>query len=107
MLESTLVVVATEFGRTPKIFAERENGRNHYPQAFTCMLAGGGIKGGIKYGKTDSEGREVIENKVSVTDFNATIANCMGISLTKEVVSPSGRPFTVADDGNVISGLLS
>ena len=107
LLESTLVVVATEFGRTPKIFAERENGRNHYPQAFTCLLAGGGIKGGIKYGKTDKEGREIVENKVSVTDFNATIATCMGLSLTKKVVSPSGRPFTVADDGNVVADLFS
>ena len=107
LLETTLVVVATEFGRTPKIFAERENGRNHYPQAFTCLLAGGGIKGGIKYGKTDKEGREIVENKVSVTDFNATIATCMGLSLTKKVVSPSGRPFTVADDGNVVADLFS
>ena len=106
LLESTLVVLATEFGRTPKIHVDRDNGRNHYPQAFSCLLAGGGIKGGIKYGKTDDEGREVVENKVSVTDFNATIATCMGISLTKKVVSPSGRPFTIADDGNVISDLL-
>ncbi len=107
LLDSTLVVLATEFGRTPKIQTGRENGRNHYPQAFSCLLAGGGIKGGMKYGKTDDEGREVVENKVSVTDFNATIATCMGISLTKKVVSPSGRPFTIADDGNVISDLLS
>ena len=106
LLESTLVVLATEFGRTPKIQTDRDNGRNHYPQAFSCLLAGGGIKGGIKYGKTDDEGRKVVENKVSVTDFNATIATCMGISLTKKVVSPSGRPFTVADDGTVISDLL-
>ena len=107
LLKTTLVVVATEFGRSPQIFAERENGRNHYPQAFTCLLAGGGIKGGLKYGKTDDEGREVVEDLVSVTDFNATIATCMGLSLTKEVTSPSGRPFTVADDGKVITDLLS
>ena len=107
LLESTLVVLATEFGRSPKINAERENGRNHYPQAFSCLLAGGGIKGGLKYGKTDDEGHEVVENMVSVTDFNATIATCMGISLNKEVVSPSGRPFTVADDGSVVTDLLS
>jgi len=107
LLESTLIVLATEFGRTPKIHTDRDNGRNHYPQAFSCLLAGGGIKGGIKYGKTDDEGRKVVENQVSVTDFNATIATCMGISLTKKVVSPSGRPFTVADDGSVISDLLS
>ena len=107
LLESTLVVLATEFGRTPKIHTERENGRNHYPQAFSCLLAGGGIKGGIKYGKTDDEGREVVEDQVGVTDFNATIATCMGIPLTKKVVSPSGRPFTVADKGNVVAELLS
>ena len=106
LLDSTLVVLATEFGRTPKIHTDRDNGRNHYPQAFSCLLAGGGIKGGIKYGKTDDEGRQVVEDKVSVTDFNATIATCMGISLTKKVVSPSGRPFTIADDGSVLSDLL-
>jgi len=106
LLESTLVVLATEFGRTPKIQTDRENGRNHYPQAFSCLLAGGGIKGGLKYGKTDEEGREVVEDMVSVTNFNATIATCMGISLTKKVTSPSGRPFTIADDGELISDLL-
>lgn len=107
LLESTLVVLATEFGRTPKIQTDRENGRNHYPQAFSCLLAGGGIKGGIKYGKTDSEGREVVEDMVSVTNFNATIATCMGISLSQKVTSPSGRPFTIADDGEPISDLLA
>lgn len=105
-LDSTLVVLATEFGRTPKIQTGRDNGRNHYPQAFTCLLAGGGIKGGLKYGKTDDEGREVIENGVSVPDFNATIAQALGISLKRKTMSPSMRPFTVADDGTAIADLF-
>ena len=107
MLESTLVVVATEFGRTPKIQVERDNGRNHYPQAFSCMLAGGGIKGGLKYGKTCEEGREVIEDMVEVPDFNATIAHALGIPLDKKVISPSNRPFTVADKGKPIMDLFA
>jgi uncharacterized protein (DUF1501 family) len=106
LIESTLIVLATEFGRTPKIFAERDNGRNHYPQAFSCLLAGAGIKGGVKYGKTDDEGREVVENQVEVPDFNATIAAALGLPITKEVVSPDGRPFKVADNGSVIADLL-
>jgi hypothetical protein len=107
LLDSTLVVLATEFGRTPKIFTERDNGRNHYPQAFSCLLAGGGIKGGIKYGKTDKEGREVVENMVVVPEFNATIATALGIPLDKKTMSPSMRPFTVSDKGEPIMDLFA
>ena len=105
-IKETLVVVATEFGRTPTIQVER-NGRNHYPQAFTCLLGGAGIRGGQKYGKTDREGREVIENLVSVPDFNATIAQLMGLPIKKETFSSSGRPFTVADKGAPIQDILT
>ncbi len=107
MLDSTLVVLATEFGRTPKIQVDRDNGRNHYPQAFSCLLAGGGIKGGIKYGQTDKEGREVVEDMVVVPDFNATIAHALGIPLEKKTMSPSMRPFTVADKGEPVMGLFA
>ena len=107
MLDSTLVVLATEFGRTPKIQTDRDNGRNHYPQAFSCLLAGGGIKGGIKYGKTDKEGREVVEDMVVVPDFNATIAHALGIPLEKKTMSPAMRPFTVADKGEPVMGLFA
>ena len=106
LIDETLVVVATEFGRTPTIQADR-NGRNHYPQAFTCLLAGGGIKGGFRYGKTDKEGREVIENMVTVPDFNATIAMAMGLPIEEEAVSPSGRPFKIADHGSPIKELFA
>ncbi len=107
LLESTLVVVATEFGRTPTIQVDRNMGRNHYPQAFSCLLAGGGIQGGIRYGLTDEEGREVIDNEVSVPDFNATIGYAMGIDLQKKVMSPSLRPFTFADKGEPVLDLFS
>ncbi len=106
LLDSTLVVLATEFGRSPTIQVDRNLGRNHYPQAFSCLLAGGGIKGGLKYGATDEEGREVVEDMVTVPDFNATIATAMGIDVKKKVDSPSGRPFTVADDGEPVTELF-
>jgi uncharacterized protein (DUF1501 family) len=105
LLDDTLVVLATEFGRTPDIVADR-NGRNHYPRAFTCLLAGGGIRGGQIYGGTNKEGREVEKDLVSVPDFNATIAHALGLPLEKEVFSPSRRPFTVADDGQPITSLF-
>ncbi len=105
LLEETLVVLATEFGRTPEIKEERE-GRDHYPKAFSGLLAGGGIKGGQTWGKTDKEGREVAEKPVTVPDFNATIAHAIGLPLGFPVHSPSGRPFKVADKGTPIMELF-
>eukprot|EP01025_Chloroclados_australasicus_P003306 TRINITY_DN107739_c0_g1_i1.p2 TRINITY_DN107739_c0_g1~~TRINITY_DN107739_c0_g1_i1.p2 ORF type:complete len:109 (+),score=17.65 TRINITY_DN107739_c0_g1_i1:1-327(+) len=106
MLKDTLVVLATEFGRTPQIVTERQNGRNHYPKAFSGLLMGGGIQGGVKYGKTDKEGREVEENLVEVPDFNATIGYALGLPLEKDVFSPSRRPFRVAHKGKPITSLF-
>lgn len=105
LLDETLVVLTTEFGRTPKIVTERM-GRNHYPKAFSGLMAGGGIRGGQKYGKTDATGEEVVENKVSVPDFNATIAYALGLPLDHIVHSPSGRPFTVADKGKPVTAIF-
>jgi len=107
MLASTLVVLATEFGRSPTIQTARNMGRNHYPQACTCLLAGGGMKGGLKYGSTDEEGREITEDMVTVPDFNATIATAIGLDLEKKTISPSDRPFTVADKGKPIADLFA
>jgi hypothetical protein len=70
-------------------------------------MAGGGIKGGIKYGMTDKEGREVVEEMVIVPEFNATIAHALGIPLDKKTMSPSLRPFTVADKGQPVMGLFA
>ncbi|MEM9280197.1 MAG: DUF1501 domain-containing protein [Verrucomicrobiota bacterium] len=104
LLDSTLVVLATEFGRTPVI--NGRGGRNHYPKAFSCLLAGGGIQGGQVYGATDKHGREIIENKVSVPDFNATIAHQMGMPLDLTLFSPSMRPFQIAHHGKPILDLV-
>jgi hypothetical protein len=99
LLDETLVVLTTEFGRSPDIVADRANGRNHYPQAFSALLAGGGVRGGQTYGRTDAEGRKVVEHAVTVPDFNATIATALGLPLEHKLYSPSGRPFTVAHEG--------
>ncbi len=107
LLDETLVVVATEFGRTPEIITEHQDGRDHYPKAFSCVLAGGGIKGGQAYGKTDPNGSKVIENLTSPQDFNATIGHALGLAVDQVVISPSGRPFTVADKGKPISSLFA
>ncbi|MEP2777022.1 MAG: DUF1501 domain-containing protein [Luteolibacter sp.] len=91
LLEETLVVVATEFGRSPKIVSN--SGRNHFPKAFSCLMAGGGIKGGQAYGATDETGSNVIDNKVGAEDFNASIAHALGIPYDLVINSPSKRPF--------------
>ncbi len=100
LLRDTLVVVATEFGRTPDINANV--GRDHHPKAFSALLAGGGVKGGFVYGKTDKEAREIVENDITIPDFNATIAHAVGLPLDRVVMSPSMRPFTVADKGKPV-----
>lgn len=106
LLDETLVVVATEFGRTPTIVPERQ-GRDHHPAAFCSLLAGGGIRGGRSYGKTDETGHNVIEDLVTIPDLNATIAYALGLPLDRKVHSPSGRPFTIAGKGRPITGLFA
>lgn len=105
LLKDTLVVLTSEFGRTPDI--NQNVGRDHYPKAFSAVLAGGGIAGGTVHGKTDKEGREVVEGKVTIPDFNATIAYALGLPLDQVIYSPSKRPFTVADKGQPITGLFA
>ena len=104
MLDDTVVVVATEFGRTPKINANV--GRDHYPKAFSFLLAGGGIKGGQIYGKTSEGGEKVIENEVSPQDFYSTIAHALNLDIDKEVHSATKRPFTLRNGGSPLLGLF-
>ncbi len=94
LFEKTLIVLGTEFGRTPKINAN--GGRDHHPRVFSTMFAGGGISGGQAYGKSDNLGMAVEEDPVDPRDFNATIAHALGMDLNKVVYSSSGRPFLVA-----------
>lgn len=93
LLQSTLVVIGTEFGRTPRIVTEHDSGRDHHPACFSTVMAGGGIAGGQKYGQSDKSGSRVDENPVTIQDFNATIGYALGIDHTQVVSSPSGRPF--------------
>lgn len=106
LLDSTLVVLGTEFGRTPEIV--NNAGRNHYPKAFSCLMAGGGIKGGQPYGATDATGGAVTTEKTTAQDFNATIAYALGLPHDKVIISPSKRPFRIGgQDGKPITGLFS
>ena len=104
LLESTMVVVASEFGRTPKI--NQNQGRDHYP-VFSCVLAGGGIRGGQKYGATDKDGAAPVEGKVSPVDINATIGYALGLPLDQVIFSPTRRQFTVADKGQPLTHLFA
>lgn len=97
LLDSTLVVLGTEFGRSPKITANA--GRGHFPKAFSCLMAGGGIKGGQTYGATDITGSTITENKVTATDFNATIGHALGVAHDEVIYSASKRPFRMAGRG--------
>jgi hypothetical protein len=104
LLDETLVVLTTEFGRTPVI--NQNAGRDHHPGVFSAALMGGGIKGGQFYGKSDEGGQSVDENGVLPADFNATIATALNLPLDKEIFSPDGRPFKVAHDGEAVTKLL-
>jgi hypothetical protein len=105
LLNDTLVVLTSEFGRTPDI--NQNAGRDHYPKAFSAVMFGGGVKGGYTYGKTDKEGREAIENKVKIPDLNASIAYALGLPLDQVIYSPSKRPFTIADKGQPLLDLFA
>lgn len=96
-LNDTVVVLTTEFGRTPLI--NQNVGRDHYPQAFTSVLAGGGFKSGYVHGKTSEGAEEVVEGSMTIPDFNATIAYALGIPVDQVMYSPTVRPFTVAHKG--------
>ena len=104
MLDETLVVLATEFGRSPKV--NQNGGRDHFPGGFSCLLAGGGVQGGAVYGATDKLGKAVEKDPVSVGEFNSTIAYAMGVSHEEEIYSPDGRPFTIGDGGEPLESLF-
>jgi hypothetical protein len=105
LLDSTLVVLATEFGRTPRI---NENaGRDHHPGVFSCVLAGAGVQGGAVYGQSDERGFRPDKDPVSVADFNTTIAAACGLPYEKEFHAPNGRPFKIGGGGKPISAVLA
>jgi uncharacterized protein (DUF1501 family) len=87
-----------EFGRTPQI--NPQNGRDHFPNAWSTVLAGGGIKGGQVYGKTSPDAMTVADKPVTVPNFMATICKALGLDPTKQNMSNVGRPIRLADAGS-------
>ena len=104
LLESTTIIWMGEFGRTPRI--NQNAGRDHFPQAWTCALAGGGIQGGQAYGKTSADGTTVEENQVGVGDVLATLCTALGVDPEEENISGMGRPIMIAD-GTPIRDIVS
>lgn len=106
LLDSTVVVWAGEFGRTP--FAQGSDGRDHNPFGFSLWMAGGGVRGGTVYGATDDYGYKAVENKVSIHDLHATLLYLLGIDHTRLTFRFGGRDMRLTDVyGEVISGVLA
>jgi hypothetical protein len=105
MLDSTLVMVTTEFGRTPKI--NPTGGRDHWPRVFSTMLAGGGVKRGFVHGASDSLGGEVDSDGVGVADFATTIYHQIGIDPERKLMSAGNRPVAIVDGGSVLDAILA
>jgi uncharacterized protein (DUF1501 family) len=105
LLNETLIVLASEFGRSPAI--NQNAGRDHHPAAFSYVLAGAGIKGGAVYGKSDEKGHGIDEDPVGITDFNSTITVACGLDPNKEHFAPNGRPFKIGGGGDPIYDVLS
>ena len=105
LLDSTLVCVISEFGRTPKI--NKDAGRDHWPKVFSSVLAGGGIKGGMAYGTTDATGTEPEDNPVTIPHWATTIYHQMGINADKELMAPGDRPIEIVDFGEVIQDIIA
>lgn len=108
LLDETLVVWGSEFGRTPMMQGDRASvGRDHHKDAYTIWMAGGGIKGGMSYGKTDELGYFPVENPVEVHDFHATLLHLLGIDHKKLTFKFQGRNFRLTDiAGNVIKAIV-
>jgi Protein of unknown function (DUF1501) len=105
LLDSTLVCVASEFGRTPKINATA--GRDHWPKVFSLVMAGGGIKRGTIYGASDATASEPEKDPLTVEDWATTVYHCLGIVADKELMAPGDRPIEIVNGGVVRQELLA
>ncbi len=105
LLDSTLVCVCSEFGRTPKI--NPDAGRDHWPKVFSTIMAGGGVQRGLVYGSSNTIASEPEDNPLSVEDWATTIYKCMGIVADKELMAPGDRPIEIVDGGQVRTELLT
>lgn len=105
LLDSTLVICMGEFGRTPKINANE--GRDHFPGAWSAVLAGGGVRGGTVYGATSEDGSKVVDKPVAPNDFYATVATLLGMQTDKSFMTPVGRPIAITEKGTPIRDLVA
>jgi len=105
LLDRTLVMVSSEFGRTPKI--NKSAGRDHWPKVFSVALAGGGIKGGMIYGASDATATEPDFDPVGPADLATTVYNQLGIVADKELMAPGDRPIEIVKGGNIIQPLIA
>ena len=105
LLDSTLVIVNSEFGRTPKINAG--GGRDHWPRVFSIILAGGGIKRGQVFGASDALAAEPASSPLGVEDYAHTIYHLLGIDARKDLMSPGDRPQAIVMNGKLVKGLLA
>jgi uncharacterized protein (DUF1501 family) len=105
LLDSTLIMVTSEFGRTPKINAGA--GRDHFARVYSTMLAGGGISRGHFFGSTDATATEPDENPVTVEDLMTTVYHQLGIVADKELMAPGNRPMEIVDGGRLIRPIIS
>ncbi len=104
LLNSTAVFVTGEFGRTPKI--NQRGGRDHYPRAMFCLLAGGGMQGGQVVGASDAKGEGPRDRVISPDDVAATFYHALGVDHTKEYHTPTGRPVMIVRHGKLIPELV-
>lgn len=104
MLDSTIVMVTSEFGRTPKINATA--GRDHYPRVYSAAVAGGGFKRGLVYGSSNSTASEPEEDPVRIEDVLTTVYRQIGINADKELMTPGARPIEIIDGGTVVKELI-
>jgi hypothetical protein len=106
MLKDTLVVWAGEFGRTP--YAQSGDGRDHNHKGYSIWMAGGGVKGGLRYGSTDEIGYRAVENRMHIHDWHATMLHLLGLDHTKLTYNHGGRNFRLTNvGGEVATGILA
>ena len=104
LLDSTLIVLSSDFGRTPRINVN--SGRDHHPQCYSTLMIGAGVKGGVVIGESDKKASKVVSKAYNIADLNRTVAHLVGIDVEEEHISPVGRPFTVAQKGDIIKEVL-
>ncbi|MGP0062931.1 MAG: DUF1501 domain-containing protein [Isosphaeraceae bacterium] len=105
LLNRTLVMVSSEFGRTPKI--NKDGGRDHWPKVFSVVLAGGGVKRGFVYGASNATASEPDHDPIGPEDLATTVYHQLGIVADKELMAPGNRPIEIVDGGKVVKELLA